>query len=186
MGQEDSINQYMAINILLLSRAGRILRLQECSAAILLSWQCGVVVQRTGPLQPDAEVPYTPSDVLFKYLRFTSTPMNYTQAQRVCASHRGHITSVLSASEEMQLQAVLGANTRSFWVGLDALRSPSTAALELTWLDGSELSYSNFTSVQVPSPTVAASCTLLQPVEGNRAWTLDSCSLLRPFACMGE
>lgn len=139
-----------------------------------------------GPIQPDSEVPYTPSDVLFKYLRFTSRPVNYTQAERICAAHHGRIASVLSAAEELQLQAALGPTTQAFWVGLDALRSQSAVALELTWSDGSELSYSNFTGGLVPSPTIASSCTLLQPVEGIRAWTLASCSLLRPFACMGK
>lgn len=138
-------------------------------------------------MQPDAILPYGgQGDALYRYCRFTSTPLNYTQAQRLCQMHGskpawGNLASVLDSAEEAEVAAaagmtaagglrssVSGTMTRvtKAWLGLDALRAEAADAA-MAWRDGSRLGYTNWRgglAPRLPGASSGGQCAQLSVV----------------------
>merc|ERR1712136_406147 len=115
--------------------------------------------------------------------RLEDSKQQWQGAEAACRGQGGHLTSVLSSSDQKFLTDMLNSNGAPdlVWIGLTDYNTPGS----LAWITPADTySYTNWGSGQPsnPSPYQGSSCGGMSQSLGY-AWTVERCSDERPFIC---
>uniref|UniRef100_A0A914D5W6 C-type lectin domain-containing protein n=1 Tax=Acrobeloides nanus TaxID=290746 RepID=A0A914D5W6_9BILA len=111
--------------------------------------------------------------------KVVGSPTSFLEAQSICLSHNGNLTSINSAYENLFLAsnlAELFPTSPNIWTGGNRIIVPGN----WTWMDNRPFSYTNWNKGQ-PSSVSGNDCLTLNLPAGT--WSAQSCSLTLPFIC---
>ena len=106
-----------------------------------------------------------------------STPINWLDAQSSCALWGGDLTSITTERENNYLYTIIPDTVSNCWIGLNDRGGEGT----YTWIDGTELTHSNFTNTSLNDAT--NDCVEILTT-GDGSWVTIGCNATRNnFLC---